>query len=72
MASGTVRWFDQARGYGFIEPDDGGSDVFLHHRAIKAPVSDGFNSVVEGARVDYEARPGNRGPEAVWVTPVPA
>lgn len=70
MATGTVMWFDTARGFGYISPDDGGKDVFLHHRAISGPVSEGFRSVTPGARVEYDADVSERGPVAVRVKPV--
>jgi CspA family cold shock protein len=69
MAKGTVKWFDRARGYGFITPDDGERDVFVSHTAIAGPIADGFRLVETGARVEFEAREGARGPEAVRVAP---
>lgn len=71
MAIGSVIWFDKARGYGYIAPDDGGSNVFVHHTAIAAPLADGFKVVAVGARVQFEALEGNRGPEAVRVVAAP-
>jgi cold shock protein len=65
MASGTVKWFNDAKGYGFIAPDGGGKDLFVHFSNIN---SGGFRSLPEGARVEYEAREGSKGPEAVNVT----
>ena len=61
MATGIVKWFNDAKGYGFIAPDEGGKDVFVHHSAI---VGDGFKSLAEGAKVQYEAGQGTKGPEA--------
>jgi CspA family cold shock protein len=61
MAQGTVKWFNDAKGYGFIAPEDGGKDLFVHHTAISG---DGFRSLVEGAKVEYEAAEGQKGPEA--------
>jgi CspA family cold shock protein len=66
MATGTVKWFNDAKGYGFITPDDGGDkDLFVHHTAI---AGDGFKSLAEGAKVEYEAAEGQKGPEAKNVT----
>jgi CspA family cold shock protein len=67
MASGTVKWFNDAKGYGFIAPDDGGKDVFVHHSNINA---DGFRSLTEGAKVEFEVRQGDKGPEAIDVRAV--
>ena len=60
MAEGTVKWFNDAKGFGFIE-QDGGQDVFVHHSAIKA---DGFKSLSEGERVSFEVVDGQKGPAA--------
>ncbi len=60
MAEGTVKWFNDAKGFGFIE-QDGGKDVFVHHSAIKA---DGFKSLSEGQRVSFEVVDGQKGPAA--------
>ena len=61
MATGIVKWFNDSKGYGFITPDEGGKDIFVHQTAI---VSDGFRSLAEGARVQFDAAEGNKGPEA--------
>lgn len=67
MATGTVKWFDDAKGYGFIAPDEGGKDLFVHHTNINTA---GFRSLAEGARVEFEAQEGRKGPEAVNVQPL--
>jgi CspA family cold shock protein len=61
MATGTVKWFNDAKGYGFISPEDGGKDLFVHHTAI---TGDGYKSLAEGAKVEFEAAEGAKGPEA--------
>jgi len=66
MASGTVKWFNDQKGYGFITPDEGGKDVFVHHSSI---VGDGFKTLAEGARVEFEVAQGQKGPEAKNVVP---
>jgi cold shock protein len=67
MATGTVKWFNDAKGYGFIAPDGGGKDVFVHHSNI---AGDGFKSLSENARVEFEEREGAKGPEATNVVAV--
>ena len=67
MATGTVKWFSDEKGFGFVTPDDGGKDLFVHHTAI---VGDGFRSLSEGAKVSYQAEAGDKGPRAVDVRPV--
>jgi CspA family cold shock protein len=67
MANGTVKWFSDQKGYGFITPDDGGKDLFVHQSAI---VADGFRSLAEGAHVSYEAEQGPKGPSAANVRAV--
>ena len=64
MTSGTVKWFNDAKGYGFIAPEDGSKDVFVHHSSI---VGNGYKSLAEGAKVEFEARQGEKGPEAINV-----
>ena len=61
MASGTVKWFNDAKGFGFIKQSDGGEDVFCHHTAIQA---DGFRSLVEGQAVEYDVKRGPKGLQA--------
>jgi CspA family cold shock protein len=67
MPTGTVKWFSDEKGFGFITPDDSGKDLFVHHSAI---IADGYRSLAEGARVSYEAEAGDKGPKAVNVQPV--
>ena len=64
MASGTVKWFNDSKGYGFIAPDGGGKDLFVHHSNI---AGSGFKSLQENARVEYDEREGQKGPEAINV-----
>ena len=64
MATGTVKWFNDEKGYGFIAPDDGTKDVFVHFSNI---AGEGFKTLSEGARVEYEEREGAKGPEATQV-----
>ena len=67
MATGTVKWFSDEKGFGFITPDDAGKDLFVHHSAIQ---SSGFRTLAEGARVSYDAEAGDKGPKAVNVQPI--
>ena len=64
MATGTVKWFSDEKGFGFITPDDQSKDVFVHHSAI---AGGGYRSLAEGAKVSYEAEAGEKGPRAVDV-----
>lgn len=61
MPQGTVKWFNDEKGYGFIEPDDGSEDVFVHHSGI---AGGGFKSLDEGAKVSYEMTQGQKGMQA--------
>lgn len=67
MANGTVKWFNDGKGYGFIAPEDGSKDVFVHHSNI---AGDGYKSLSEGQRVQYVESQGAKGPEATNVSPV--
>lgn len=58
MASGIVKWFNATKGYGFIKPDDGGSDVFVHIRAVEKA---GYTGLAEGARISFELKTGSSG-----------
>lgn len=64
MPQGTVKWFNNQKGYGFITPSDGGKDVFVHHTAIKA---DGFRTLNEGDAVEFDIVPGPKGEQAANV-----
>jgi CspA family cold shock protein len=65
VATGTVKWFSDEKGYGFITPEDGGKDLFVHHSGINGQ---GFRTLAEGAKVSYEAESGPKGPNATNVT----
>jgi CspA family cold shock protein len=67
MAQGTVKWFNADKGFGFIAPDDGTPDVFVHHSAIKI---DGYRSLDDNQRVEYVASRGPKGPQADEVRPI--
>ena len=67
MAEGTVKWFNGEKGYGFITPDEGGDDLFVHYSGISGS---GFRSLEESQKVSYEATRGNKGMQAENVTPV--
>ena len=61
MAAGTVKWFSEQKGYGFITPDDGGKDLFVHYSNI---TGDGFKNLTDGQAVEYETSEGRKGPDA--------
>ena len=67
MAEGTVKWFSNEKGYGFITPDDGGKDLFVHFSSIDG---DGYRSLDDGAKVSYESEEGPNGPVATNVSVV--
>ena len=64
MPTGTVKWFSDEKGFGFITPDEGDKDLFVHHTGIQG---DGYRSLSEGAKVSYDAQQGQKGPQAVNV-----
>jgi len=66
VSTGTVKWFNENKGYGFIKPDDGDKDLFVHHSEIKV---DGFATLNEGQKVEFEVGQGKKGPCAVNVVP---
>jgi CspA family cold shock protein len=67
MATGTVKWFNDEKGFGFIKPDEGDRDLFVHHTAINGT---GFKSLQENAKVSYDEEAGDKGPKAVNVTKI--
>jgi CspA family cold shock protein len=67
MATGTVKWFNDAKGFGFITPDDGGEDLFAHFSEVKA---EGFKSLQEGQKVSFEVKQGPKGKQAANIKPV--
>jgi CspA family cold shock protein len=67
MATGTVKWFNNDKGFGFITPDEGGKDLFVHHSAIQ---SNGFRTLEDGAKVSYESEDGPKGPKAINVSTI--
>jgi CspA family cold shock protein len=69
MIKGTVKWFNDAKGYGFVAQDNGGPDVFCHHTAIQG---DGFKTLSEGQKVEFEVKEGPKGLQAVNVRPAQA
>jgi cold shock protein len=67
MPTGTVKWFSDDKGFGFITPDDGDRDLFVHHTGING---EGYRSLKEGSKVSYDAEEGDKGPKAVNVNPL--
>lgn len=67
MSTGTVKWFNADKGFGFITPDDGGKDLFVHHSEIQAS---GYKSLNDGQKVSYEVGQGQKGPCATNVKPM--
>lgn len=67
MSTGTVKWFNDSKGFGFITPDDGGKDLFAHHTEIQMS---GFKSLKEGQKVEYVAQQGPKGPAAGQIRPI--
>jgi len=68
MATGTVKWFNEAKGFGFITPEDGSKDLFVHFSNIQS--EEGYKTLAEGANVTFEPRQGQKGPEATNVSVV--
>ncbi len=67
MATGTVKWFNSTKGFGFIAPDGGGEDLFVHHSAIQ---TNGYRELTEGQKVEFEATQGQKGMQASNVKPL--
>jgi cold shock CspA family protein len=67
MATGTVKWFNDAKGFGFITPDDGGKDLFAHHTSIQGS---GFKSLKDGQKVSFDVTQGQKGPAAANIKPL--
>jgi CspA family cold shock protein len=67
MATGTVKWFNTDKGYGFIAPEDGGEDLFVHQSEIQ---TEGYRELREGQRVEFTVGPGKKGPQATAVKPL--
>ena len=67
MATGTVKWFSDEKGYGFITPDDGSKDLFVHFSGISG---EGFRTLTEGAKVEFDEAEGDKGPQATNVVPL--
>jgi CspA family cold shock protein len=65
MATGTVKWFNEEKGFGFITPDEAGKDLFVHHSAINGT---GFKTLAEGAKVSFDPESGPKGPNATNVS----
>ena len=65
MATGTVKWFNETKGFGFIAPEDGSKDVFVHYSSIQ---TEGFRTLQEGQQVNFETEQGPKGPQATQVT----
>jgi len=66
VSTGTVKWFNERKGYGFITPDDGGDDLFVHHSEV---MTSGYASLKEGQKVEFEVGQGKKGPCATKVNP---
>jgi len=66
MATGTIKWFNESKGFGFISPNDGGADVFVHFSAIQGS---GFRTLTEGQKVTFDVEQGPKGPQAAQVMP---